>query len=149
MAKKTFPIQTEYSILDIDNSNSEAHWGIVLCKYGIEYVEDLIALRMSDVMSDYGPHAFVDIVHKLDRMGYRLVDCPKELYPEVHELDDLFRCKKCGTRLLERDSISHGYCEECKSTVMNTKAGIFGNVYQFRNRTTSDCIKARIHDWFW
>ena len=27
-------------ILDIDNTQAEAHWGIVLCKYGIEYVED-------------------------------------------------------------------------------------------------------------
>lgn len=27
-------------ILDIDNADCEAHWGIVLCKYGIEYVED-------------------------------------------------------------------------------------------------------------
>ncbi len=28
------------SILDEDNSNAEAHWGCVLSKYGIEYVED-------------------------------------------------------------------------------------------------------------
>jgi tetratricopeptide (TPR) repeat protein len=27
-------------ILDIDNTQAEAHWGIVLCKYGVEYVED-------------------------------------------------------------------------------------------------------------
>lgn len=27
-------------ILEIDNCEAEAHWGIVLCKYGIEYVED-------------------------------------------------------------------------------------------------------------
>ena len=27
-------------ILDLDNSNAEAHWGIVLSRYGIEYVED-------------------------------------------------------------------------------------------------------------
>jgi len=27
-------------ILDGDNSSAEAHWGIVLCKYGIEYIED-------------------------------------------------------------------------------------------------------------
>lgn len=27
-------------ILDEDNTNSEANWGIVLCEYGIEYVED-------------------------------------------------------------------------------------------------------------
>ncbi len=27
-------------ILDLDNTQAEAHWGIVLCKYGIEYVED-------------------------------------------------------------------------------------------------------------
>ncbi len=27
-------------ILDIDNTDAEAHWGIVLCQYGIEYVED-------------------------------------------------------------------------------------------------------------
>ena len=27
-------------ILDQDNTESEAYWGIVLCKYGIEYVED-------------------------------------------------------------------------------------------------------------
>lgn len=32
--------QVYEKILDIDNTNSEAHWGIVLCKYGIEYVED-------------------------------------------------------------------------------------------------------------
>ena len=27
-------------ILQLDNQESEAHWGLVLCKYGIEYVED-------------------------------------------------------------------------------------------------------------
>ena len=27
-------------IVDEDNTNAEAHWGMVLCKYGIEYVED-------------------------------------------------------------------------------------------------------------
>ena len=27
-------------IIDEDNNDSEAHWGMVLCKYGIEYVED-------------------------------------------------------------------------------------------------------------
>ena len=115
-----FALRHKHSIYTIDWLGSTK---ALLEGHGIEYVEDLIALRMSDVMADYGPHAFVDIVHKLDRMGYRLVDCPKELYPEVHELDDLFRCKKCGTRLLDRASISLGYCEECKSTVVNTKEG--------------------------
>lgn len=32
--------QVYEKILDVDNSDSEAHWGVVLCKYGIEYVED-------------------------------------------------------------------------------------------------------------
>ncbi len=32
--------QVYEKILDIDNTEAEAHWGIVLCKYGIEYVED-------------------------------------------------------------------------------------------------------------
>ena len=32
--------QVYEKILDIDNYDAEAHWGIVLCKYGIEYVED-------------------------------------------------------------------------------------------------------------
>ena len=27
-------------ILDLDNTQAEAHWGVVLCKYGVEYVED-------------------------------------------------------------------------------------------------------------
>lgn len=27
-------------ILDLDNTQAEAHWGLVLCKYGVEYVED-------------------------------------------------------------------------------------------------------------
>ena len=27
-------------ILDLDDKISEAHWGLVLCKYGVEYVED-------------------------------------------------------------------------------------------------------------
>lgn len=27
-------------IVQLDDSQSEAHWGIVLCKYGIEYIED-------------------------------------------------------------------------------------------------------------
>ena len=27
-------------ILDRDNTQAEAHWGVVLCKYGVEYVED-------------------------------------------------------------------------------------------------------------
>lgn len=32
--------QVYEKILDIDNADAEAHWGLVLCKYGIEYVED-------------------------------------------------------------------------------------------------------------
>ena len=32
--------QVYEKILDINNDDSEAHWGLVLCKYGIEYVED-------------------------------------------------------------------------------------------------------------
>ena len=32
--------QVYEKILEIDNNEAEAHWGIVLCKYGIEYVED-------------------------------------------------------------------------------------------------------------
>lgn len=27
-------------IVGLDNTQSEAYWGIILCKYGIEYVED-------------------------------------------------------------------------------------------------------------
>ena len=32
--------QVYEKILEIDNTEAETHWGIVLCKYGIEYVED-------------------------------------------------------------------------------------------------------------
>ena len=32
--------QTYEKILEQDNSEAEAHWGVVLCRYGIEYVED-------------------------------------------------------------------------------------------------------------
>lgn len=32
--------QVYEKILDINNADPEAHWGIILCKYGIEYVED-------------------------------------------------------------------------------------------------------------
>ena len=32
--------QVYEKILDINNTDPEAHWGVVLCKYGIEYVED-------------------------------------------------------------------------------------------------------------
>lgn len=32
--------QVYEKILDLDNTDAEAHWGLVLCKYGIEYVED-------------------------------------------------------------------------------------------------------------
>ena len=32
--------QVYEKILDVDNADAEAHWGLVLCKYGIEYVED-------------------------------------------------------------------------------------------------------------
>ena len=31
---------TYENILNEDNNDAEAHWGVVLCKYGIEYVED-------------------------------------------------------------------------------------------------------------
>lgn len=32
--------QVYEKILDIDNADVDAHWGLVLCKYGIEYVDD-------------------------------------------------------------------------------------------------------------
>lgn len=33
-------------ILETDNANAEAHWGAVLCKYGVEYVEDPKSRKM-------------------------------------------------------------------------------------------------------
>ena len=33
-------------ILNLDDSEAEAHWGIILCKYGIEYVEDPKTFKM-------------------------------------------------------------------------------------------------------
>lgn len=27
-------------ILELDNKQMEAHWGILLCKYGVEYIDD-------------------------------------------------------------------------------------------------------------
>ena len=32
-------------ILEKDNNDAEAHWGVILCKYGIEYVEDPKTLK--------------------------------------------------------------------------------------------------------
>ena len=32
--------QTYEKILELDNSDAEAHWGLLLCRYGIEYVDD-------------------------------------------------------------------------------------------------------------
>ena len=32
-------------ILQVDDTEAEAHWGIILCKYGIEYVEDPATFR--------------------------------------------------------------------------------------------------------
>jgi tetratricopeptide (TPR) repeat protein len=34
------------SILNEDNNDAEAHWGVALCRYGIEYVEDPITHKM-------------------------------------------------------------------------------------------------------
>ena len=31
---------TYESILEVDNDQVEAHWGLILCKYGVEYVDD-------------------------------------------------------------------------------------------------------------
>lgn len=33
-------LSTYENILNIDNNQIEAHWGILLCKYGVEYVDD-------------------------------------------------------------------------------------------------------------
>ena len=33
-------VEVYEKILDLDNTLAEAHWGVVLCKYGVEYVED-------------------------------------------------------------------------------------------------------------
>jgi len=32
--------ETYNKILENDSNDAEAHWGLILCKYGIEYVED-------------------------------------------------------------------------------------------------------------
>lgn len=36
-------LQTYEKILEIDDSDSEIYWGMVLCRYGIEYVEDPVS----------------------------------------------------------------------------------------------------------
>ena len=60
---------TYEKILDIDNAQVEAHWGLVLCKYGVEYVEDPLTkeriptchrTQMESILSDVDYRAVIE-----------------------------------------------------------------------------------------
>lgn len=67
-------------ILDSDDSNAEAHWGIVLSRYGIEYVEDPTSheriptchrVQMTSILSDPDYHAAVDQADAVAKVEYK------------------------------------------------------------------------------
>ena len=67
-------------ILDADDTNAEAHWGIVLSRYGIEYVEDPISheriptchrVQMTSILSDPDYHAAVEQADVVAKAEYK------------------------------------------------------------------------------
>lgn len=76
-------------IIELDDTQSEAHWGIVLCKYGIEYIEDPKTFNMiptchrtlyNAVLSD------VDYVSAIENAD----SSQKELYEiEAKQIDEI------------------------------------------------------------
>lgn len=70
---------TYESILDEDNRNAEAHWGLVLCRYGVEYVKDTKTGKMiptchrtlfSPIFTDSDYKATIDNADLLSKRVY-------------------------------------------------------------------------------
>ena len=57
---------------------------------GYYYVDDLTELTMEDVRNirNMGRQAFIEIILKLDKFGFRLKDCPVEKYPDLESVAD-------------------------------------------------------------
>ena len=76
-------------ILEIDDSLAEAHWGLVLCKYGVEYVEDPLTkeriptchrTQLVSILTDVEYHAALKHADAASR----------ELYEQqAHEINEL------------------------------------------------------------
>ena len=83
--------QVYEKILEVDNTEAEAHWGIVLCKYGIEYVEDpktytrIPTCHRTSYDSIFADSAYLSAVTNAD--GYR-----KVIYEdEARKINDIQR----------------------------------------------------------
>ena len=67
-------------ILDLDNTQAEAHWGVVLCKYGVEYVEDPLTkeriptchrTQMTSLLTDADYQAVLQYADSASRAVYK------------------------------------------------------------------------------
>ena len=76
-------------ILALDDTQAEAHWGLVLCKYGVEYVEDPLLdgriptchrTQMESILSDAEYLAVIQYADSVSRSVYEMQAC------EINEL---------------------------------------------------------------
>lgn len=97
-------------IISADPSDSEAYWGLVLCKYGIEYVEDPITFKkiptchrtqLESVLTDVDYNSAIENADSVQKSVYeaeaREIDrLQKEILAIVHKEKpfDIFICYK-------------------------------------------------------
>ena len=76
-------------ILDLDNTQAEAHWGVVLCKYGVEYVEDPLTkeriptchrTQMTSLLTDTDYQAVLQYADSASRSVYE---------EQAHQINEL------------------------------------------------------------
>ena len=76
-------------ILDLDNTQAEAHWGVVLCKYGVEYVEDPLTkeriptchrTQMTSLLTDTDYQAVLQYADSTSRAVYE---------EQAHQINEL------------------------------------------------------------
>ena len=97
-------------ILDLDNTQAEAHWGMVLCKYGVEYVEDPLTkariptchrTQMTSLLADTDYQSVLQFADFASRVIYKeQAEAINELQKKILEIVkteepfDVFICYK-------------------------------------------------------
>lgn len=128
------------NILDEDNESAEAHWGIVLCKYGVEYVEDSVGTRIPTCHRARFESVFADPDYKAaieyaDPYARLLFEGEAKAIANIqkHIIDissnekpyDVFLCYKETDDFTKSRTEDSGYTQEIYSFLTGEKLRVF------------------------
>lgn len=120
-------MKTYEKLLDEDHTDAEAHWGLVLSRYGIEYVKDNKSGEYLPTLHRMQNKSILSDIDYKDALTYARPGARRIYEERAHRIDDIYKKYETITRNEPSYDVFICYKETDENTGKHTKDSVFAH----------------------